>query len=209
MTFTERVEFVRSTFFPRWDRKRRWQFAEVDDLDGSQGRCDREVKTIRILAGMATGDELLALVIHEIGHAASNDYHGGRWLRTMEAAAEIADAKGLAAIASLLRQQISGYRDGFRMTAAMIYGEVENCVVGAPQITFPQVVDFLRRGYGMSQDQFLRRFRRAERVFEKAQQEARESADAKAKWTAYHAGVGRLSKERFACPCAKESNVVQ
>ena len=70
------------------------------------------------------------------------------------------------------------------MTAAMTYGAIEDCVVDAPRITFPQVVDFLRRDYGMNQDQFLRRFRRAERVFKEAQRDARKPAEAKARWMA-------------------------
>ena len=104
MTFTESVEYVRQTFFPRWDRKRRWQIVEVDDLDGSQGRCVREVKTISIVRGMTAGDDLLVLLIHEIGHAVSNGYHARLWLLRMEKAAEVGDGKGLAAIASLLRK---------------------------------------------------------------------------------------------------------
>ena len=27
------AEFVRHTFFPKWDRERQWQIIEVDDLD--------------------------------------------------------------------------------------------------------------------------------------------------------------------------------
>jgi hypothetical protein len=180
MNFTEHVEYIRQTFFPRWDRQRRWQIVQVDDLDGAQGRCDRGSRTISILGSM-TGDELLALLIHEIVHAVRNDYHGEAWLQGMEEAASRSDQNGAAGLAGVLRHQIADYRDGFRVTATMLYGEIENCVIDQPQITFPQVVDFLRRDYGFSRDQFLRRFRRAKRVFKEAKQVARETAVAKAR----------------------------
>ena len=181
MNFSETCEYIRTTFFPRWDRKGRWQIVQVDDLNGAQGWCERESKTISILDGMS-GNDLLALLIHEIAHAASNDCHGRRWLNKMEEAAnDAADRLGQVALASLLREQIAGYQDDFRVTAAMLYNEIENCVFEQPYISFSQVVDFLRRDYGLSQDDFLRRFRRAERVFEQAKQDARESAEKKAK----------------------------
>ena len=82
------------------------------------------------------------------------------------------------------------------MTAAMVYGEIENCVVSEPQVTFPQVVDFLRRDWGINRRQFLRRFRRAERVFEEAQQNVRESAEAKGRWLV-SLGATLGSKEGF------------
>jgi hypothetical protein len=181
MNFTESVEHIRTTFFPRWDRKRHWQVVQVDDLNGAQGWCERESKTISILDGMI-GNDLLALLIHEIAHAASNDCHGRRWLNKMEEAANDANRLGQAALASLLREQIAGYQDDFRVTAAMLYNEIENCVFEQPYISFSQVVDFLRRDYGLSQDDFLRRFRRAERVFDVAKRDARDMAERKAAW---------------------------
>jgi hypothetical protein len=181
MTFLASVDYIRTTFFLGWDKGRRSQVIQVDDLDGAQGRCERKIKTISVLGGIEQ-DDLLALLIHEIAHAVSNDHHGKRWLQRMEDAASRADEQGLPTLAALLRQQIVGYRDGFRMTAATMYGEIENCVFSEFQVTFPQVVDFLRRDWGISRRHFLRRFRRAERVFEEAQRDVRESAEAKARW---------------------------
>ena len=188
-------QYIRTTFFPDWDKGRRWQVVQVADLDGAQGRCERATKTISVLDGIEH-DDLFALLIHEIAHAVSNDCHGERWLQRMEKAANRADQEGLPTVAALLRQQIAGYQDGFRMTAEMMYGEIENCVVGEPQVTLPQVVDFLRRDYGISRDQFLHRFRRVERVFEEAQRDVRESAEAKERWSeSLEATLG--SKEGF------------
>jgi hypothetical protein len=147
----------------------------------SQGRCDRATKTISILDGMA-GDDLLALLIHEIAHATSNDYHGGLWLRRMEEAASHAERNGAAGVAALLREQIASYRDEFRVTAAMVYGEIDNCVIDQPHISFSEVVDFLRRDFGLSRGDLLRRFRRAERVFEQAKRDVRETAERRASW---------------------------
>ena len=48
MTFTTSVDYIRTTFFPGWDKGRRWQVVQVDDLDGAQGRCERKTKTISV-----------------------------------------------------------------------------------------------------------------------------------------------------------------
>lgn len=189
MDFATSAEHVRTIFFPRWDKGRQWKIVQANDLDGAQGHCERATKTISILDGMK-GNDLHALLIHEIAHAVSNDCHGKRWLKRMEDAANHAQQQELPMVAALLRQQIEGYTDGFHMTAATMYAMIEDCVVTEHEITFLQVVDFLRRECGMNRIQFLRRFRQAERVFVKVKRDVRESTEAKAKmnWLTHTGG---------------------
>jgi hypothetical protein len=61
-------ETARTTFFPRWDRRRQWRVEGVRDLDGAHGKCFPETKTLKMLDGI-TGLDLTALLIHEIAHA--------------------------------------------------------------------------------------------------------------------------------------------
>jgi hypothetical protein len=175
-------ENIRQTFFPRWDRKKEWSVVIVDDLDGAQGRCEPEAKQIQ-LATYMEGDELTSLIIHEVAHAVARIDHGRRWLARMEKAAVDADKMDLGGIAGLLREQIKDYREGgVRYTAQMVYAEMETGVMCQPHLAFPQVVDWLRRNFGLSREQFLRRFRRSRAVYDEAQRDAEERDRCRAGW---------------------------
>jgi hypothetical protein len=179
--FLRQAVFVRRSFFPAWDRSQHWKVVQVADLDGADGRCDREKKTVSILKGIG-GDNLTATLIHEIAHAVTDDHHGSRWQTRTEKAAVRADDLGLAALGNNLRRMVANYRDGgLRVTATMVYGEISHCVLDSPSVTFAQAVDFVRRSYGLPRAKFLRRFRRAKRVFDAARAETQHHAEAKAK----------------------------
>ena len=180
--FTEQCEFVRATFFPAWDRKRQWRFVRADDLDGSMGRCDRDKKKISIRNGIS-GDDLTALLIHEIGHAVTGDGHGKRWSDRMEKAAIRAEKLGLGTVARLLREDIDGYKASLPVTASMVYDQIELAVFVNRSATLSQIVEFLRRDYGFTREQFLKRFRRTERVFDQAKRDAKTMAKKGAKFT--------------------------
>lgn len=169
---------MREHFFPRWDRGG-WQVIQVDDLDGAEGHCNREKKTIRIVAGKS-GNALSVLLIHEIVHAVTEECHGKRWFRRMEQAADEAAEQGLKTLARLIHEEIAGYKDGWRPTASSIYRQIENCVREQPGFAFEQVMDHVRRDWGLSREDFLRRFRRANRIFEETKREERESAERRA-----------------------------
>jgi hypothetical protein len=172
-TFNQLVEFLRHTFFLRWDRHRRWRLVQVADLDGADGRCEVDVKKISILRGLS-GDHATVTVIHEIFHAVSGIHHGKNWQRRMELAARRANDLGMNAIAELLRQEIVGYREAPKVTATMVYNEISDLVWSYADITFLQAVDSVRRDYGLSRSKFLKRFRRGKAVFAEAKREAQE-----------------------------------
>jgi hypothetical protein len=167
-------EEVRTTFFPRWDRGRLWKVEVAHDLDGAQGKCYPNTKTIKILDGM-TGLDLTALLIHEIAHAAVNVWHGGRWRARMLVAAEQAERLGKGKLAQVLRKQVAQYGNpDSEVTPTMVYDEIEDILWQRPGAEFEQVVDFLRRDVGLSREDFVRRYRRARTVFEEAKAEAEE-----------------------------------
>jgi hypothetical protein len=174
-------ETVRNIFFPRWDRKRLWQVEVVGDLDGSQGKCLTDTKTIKILDGV-TGLDLTALLIHEIAHAVVNVYHGKKWQTKMMEVAHEAEHIGKHYLAEVLRKQVADYADpDNEMTAAMVYQELEDAVWHRPEVEFEHVVDWLRRDGGMSRAEFLRRYRRARAIFDVAKVDAEERAIARAR----------------------------
>ena len=125
------------------------------------------------------------MLIHEIAHAVGNWGHGKRWQARMEQAAVTAEEMGRTELAGLLRKEIAGYRDpAIRVTAKLAYQEIADAAAEAPNVTFFQVIDCLRRDYGMSRKEFLSRFRRARTVFDREKRAEEERARVKAKWMA-------------------------
>ncbi len=61
----------------------------------------------------------------------------------------------------------------------LIYNEIADVAMDGNG-DFLGIVDFVRRDYGMTREQFLKRFRRAERVFEDAMQAAEARAQMRA-----------------------------
>lgn len=177
----QHFDHIRQTFFPRWEAGKGWCIVVADDLDGAQGKCNTELKQIQIVSH-PKGDELTGLIIHESAHAVAGGDHGKRWMARMEKAAADAERMGMAGVANTLREQIAGYGDGFKPAPTTVYNELVDAVVHQPQMSFEQAVDFVRRGYGLSRDEFVRRFRRAAVVYDEARQYVEERARAKTAW---------------------------
>ena len=181
MTRNVEAEFqrVRRTFFPRWDRQKLWRVKTVRDLDGAQGKCDQRTKTIKILGGI-TGLNLTVLLIHEIAHAVANVYHEEAWQARMRVAADKADHLGKTDLALLLRKQVADYADSdHRMDAATVYNQIYDLLWENSRTTFHQAMDFVRRDGGLTRSDFLRRYRRARAVFDKAKADAKAHARAR------------------------------
>ena len=108
----------------------------------------------------------------------------------MEKAAVTAEQLGRVNLAALLRKEIVGYRNPMaRVTAGLVYSEICDVVVENPELTFWQVIDFVRRDYGFSRQEFLKRFRRAKAVFDQEKRDAQEQARARARFLATLAQV--------------------
>jgi len=168
-------EFVRRTFFPRWDRKRVWKFMVVDDADGAQGKSISRTKTVKIVPTDA--DSLKLLLIHEISHAVASNAHGDQWKARMEKAAQQAESEALTDLAAQIRDEIEAYTDPLRhvkvkITAKTIYQDIKDiaCFDG-PELSFDQVIDAVRREYGISREIFLQSYQRCRRVFDEAKKE--------------------------------------
>ena len=93
----EKYQYVRTTFFPQWDRKRQWKAQLSGGPFASNGSCESETKTININWETDPKDLVLVL-IHEIAHAVARDYHGKKWQARMEKAAKRAEEIGEAAV---------------------------------------------------------------------------------------------------------------
>ena len=175
---------VRQKCFPSWDRERRWRFRQVPDLNGAQGSCRRENKTI-LVTHLPGGEEGTLLLIHEIAHAVTDGGHGKKWQQRMEKAVVTAEQASRTELAALLRKEIVGYRNPMaRVTAGLVYSEIADAVVENPELTFSQVIDCVRRDYGFCRQEFLKRFRRARTVYDREKRDAQEESKARAKFLA-------------------------
>jgi len=163
----ERVfDYVRKTYFPRWDRKKAWKLQVLEDVDGAEGRCISDSKTIKIR--YTTESRLRPLLIHEIAHAAASVGHDKKWQARMDKAAKKAETVGEIELSLEIRKEIESCKDpeNPRPTAAIIYQQIEDTVRdSAAALPFDPVMDYVRRLYGMCRPDFLKRYKRCHRVF--------------------------------------------
>jgi hypothetical protein len=117
-SFRKAFDLVRQVYFPRWDRKRLWRVRSAKNLNGAVGYCDFTGKLIKAASILENDDELTALLIHEIAHAATASYHTKRWLTRMEKAAQRAKRVGRSNLARLIRKDLNGYKDASISTSA-------------------------------------------------------------------------------------------
>ena len=170
--YLDEFEYVKRAFFPRWDRKKEWCFQLVDDLDGALGTCNTDSKAIQLTAAPREG--LRELLIHEITHAVSAGHHGRKWQVRMEIAAKRAVSLQMEKLAAQLRKDIEAYQDptkSYYVTAALVYTQISDAVTQCPEATFEQVIDWVRLQNGMPEQAFLNRFKRARRVYNRAQKD--------------------------------------
>jgi len=169
-TIKELWDFVRENFFPRWDRSRQWRFAfDGLELNGALGKCDYKTKTI-VLTNEKNENRLLFLAIHEVCHAVTDGSHRKKFQIRLKKAEQRAVEMNLNGIADLLRQNIHECINTPNLRARDIYTRIEHYVYEeeAQPDDFIKVVDFLRLDISLSRNEFLNRYKMAEKVFLKA-----------------------------------------
>jgi hypothetical protein len=168
--YEREFNYVRKTYFPLWDRKQEWKLQVLDDDDGAEGHCNAESKTIRVQ--YTAKNRLRLLFIHEIAHAAATyGGHGKKWLARMEKAAKKAESIGEIELSGEIRKDVESYRDPENVSpsAAIIYQQIEDVVLeNSIALPFDAVMDYVRRLYGMSMSDFLKKYKRVQRVFDAA-----------------------------------------
>jgi len=168
-TLQEEFEYVRQTFFPLWDRKREWRVELVEDIDGAQGKCLLDTKTILICEKPPARVALQLLLVHEMCHAFSGD-HQKKWQNRMMKVAHRASDLDMTTLANGLRKEVKIYREAPRMTADMMYSAIFDAVLERPDSDFDTIVDRVRREYGYTKEEFLHGYLRAEREYQKAKE---------------------------------------
>jgi hypothetical protein len=163
----EMVEFIRKTFFSRWDNERRWTFRLSPKVAPESGRCIIERNLIRISPSQSNP---MALLIHEICHAVCpNCSHGSGWQRRMLKAAQRAEDIGNPELGQWLRREVEQYRGAENRTKRSMFIDIEELVQDPSEIpTFAAVRRHFCSESGWNLPEFNRILPRAWRVYKQA-----------------------------------------
>lgn len=166
-SLSRKFEEIKKTYFPRWRSAGEWQCRRGEHISW-HGQCDDSRKILFI--GFIPEDEEEIVILHEAVHAVAGPYHGKRFLRRFEQAAQTARLIGDEKMARRIENEIDGYKNrSYRVTAAFVYGSIEDAVRDQPQATYEEVVTWLVRDCGVDLESFEKRWKRARRVYEEAQ----------------------------------------
>ena len=180
MKLQHRFQDIKHLYFPRWDRGDRWRIS-TNSRRRVHGHCDVDRRVIEIVVQHTDPDKRDGLLIHEICHAVANGSHGKAWQRRMERAARRADDLGRAALAQCLRQEIANYQEAEDVTEEA-YQTVRDWLADEPDLTSPQVKRSLADLHGLLVSEVGTTFRRIEKVYQAAKQDALEARTMKAAW---------------------------
>ena len=152
---------IRRTYFPKWDKKCEWKLELVEDLNGSQGFCDTQNKTIYTLYINNL------IIIHEICHAVTEQGHNKKWTTRTELAAKDAEKDGDSELATEIRNQLEAYDMSPKITAKMVYNEVQDIAyMSSSDISYEDTIEFVRRNYGMSERDFLKKYKKTRQAYD-------------------------------------------
>jgi hypothetical protein len=160
---------IRQTFFPSWDRDGEWGIVEKAGPHAPHGYLDEKEKVIGIQS-MGPGQSLRVVLIHEIAHAVTSISHGKKWQNRMNKSAQKAESIGETKLAEALREEVRLYTEPFaaaKPTADAVYNRVKDECLTCPQPSFDEVVDCIRYECGLTKEEFLRHFKRSQRIYEK------------------------------------------
>ena len=167
-TLQEEFDQVRETFFPSWDKEKKWRIVDKAGPYCPHGCVDKKAQVVEVQC-MSPGQSLRVCLIHEIAHAVSSLGHGKEWQDRVEKAARKAESIGETSVAQALREEVRLYTEPFAAaepTAELAYSRMKECCLSCPSPSFEQAVDSVRHDYGLTREEFLRRFKKCREVYE-------------------------------------------
>lgn len=139
-------EYVKKTFFPRWDRNNQWQIQEKNKLElwGALVRCAQESKTIYV-DQTASKENGQVLLVHGIAHAVTNSFHGSLCQGRMLEAAETAQHIAATSLVKEIKKEIQEYKDTPKLEAAKVYAMIEESVWDRPDAAIDEILGLIGR----------------------------------------------------------------
>ena len=164
--------FVRTNFFPRWDKDQQWSVRINGDLPGD-GRCEDEIKTIHVRCVAKNRNDLHILLIHEISHAVAGGGHAKRWRARMLKAAQRAKRMGLNILEKMLDQEVEAYiNDPITVRASHVYELISVAVLHIPEAKYGRILHGVAREFGLYPHELEKRFVRCRKIYDEAKREA-------------------------------------
>jgi len=177
-------EFVRSTFFARWDTDRQWKIKYAPRLP-SDGRADPDTKIIFLVSVPKELDLLYLILIHEICHAVTQSGHSKKWIRRLGTVRDKAKELGMLSLSEKLQEEINLYANPTGMmslTAANVYRSIRDYVMVAVieerSHGYEKIIKAVAKGYGLYPYEMEQLFKKCREAYEKAVKEAEETKNA-------------------------------
>jgi len=159
----QELEYVRKTFFPRWDKGGEWRIRRFWHLP-CRGKYDTDSKTILLRSILENKDDLHHLLIHEICHCASN-YHGKRYQDRYLKAKTRAEEIGREGLVKKMIEELSMLRQkNDLLVHRYVYQQIADWTLDRPEIPLKKMLTYVAREKGMYLCEFLKRYKRAKEV---------------------------------------------
>ena len=162
-------EYVRRTFFPRWDKQHQWGVKLATDLC-LEGECDLETKTILLKSLPRDDNDLYTWLIHEICHAIPVPGHAKKWFSRMMKASNTAWTICQHNLATKIGNEARAFYARKNLRARDVYQLIEDIVIrGASDRSYEDTIDYVAREYGLcNREEAEKRFKRCKAVYDKA-----------------------------------------
>jgi len=163
----EAFEYVRKTFFSRWDKKSEWIVIHDSKFPGV-GRCRSEDKTIEVKFVPQNDGELKLLLIHEICHSSASG-HGKKWSSRMLKAATRAEKAGCSNVADLIRKNVAETEKAASVNASLVYDCIRLRLILGDKLdeSYEDFINSVACGVGMYPDELEKKFKQCRKIYNK------------------------------------------
>jgi hypothetical protein len=108
-------EYIRKTFFSRWHPRKSWAIRKGLPPEGlvpcTQAWCDRKKREIGIRRIPRDRNSFYSILIHEMCHAVTNDYHGRMFQTEMLRASQKAEQIGNRVLRNMVRNDVKRIKE--------------------------------------------------------------------------------------------------
>ncbi|MBN2381432.1 hypothetical protein JXQ70_00985 [bacterium] len=160
-------EYVRKTYFPRWDKGGEWS-VQLDPGLRLEGECIIKEKKIKVQSVSNNKIELYHLLIHEICHTSALG-HKKKWLNRMLKKAEIAERVGELELSISLKNEVDSEINADYPTPNDVYNNVVDWVNEAQgDASYEYIIYSVAKMIGFMPHELEERYKECRKVYDEA-----------------------------------------